>query len=397
MPIHINKNNKKKTISKNPSYKGGKLLRIKSMTASKGDKFYIKTPVIDKITLLGGKDLSQEEQDIFEWRLREGIKKNRDLIQSHEFKDPKDKEVSRYRCHYKIFPDPESERHIMLSYGPYNYNNRYFKLEFNPAKLGKSGVQFLKNWFDNTFEQSFEKIISLPKCIGKIHIAIDIVGIDVADLILNFDEDGKSNRWHAQEGLLETYYTDAKEKTASKLKIYKKKRDTKNLEEDEGPDDTIYTTGEEAEDSKDEGECQHSDERSGEWATPQAFHSKTAELSAKRITPVTRIEKEIQTDRSLKHLYKLKPHFKDVKILLPLKLNDDQVPEGQHHWQLFLDSVRWRGYDSALNLLPQHLRFEYKRAFESCVKNVFEDPYNKVLEWEALIQKAVKDSHLLDV
>lgn len=398
MAIRIRKNSKKTSPSRNPSYKGGNLLRIKSMTASKGDKFYIRTPIIDKITLLGGKDLSHEEQSYFESCVNNAVRKNRNLIVKHEYNDHRDRENSRYHHHYKIFPlkgeDPENDNYIMLSYGPHNYKNRYFKLEFNPAKLKQTGVKFLKEWFDNTFEQSFDEIVSLPKCIGKIHIAVDIVGIDVADLILNYQEEGKSNRWHAHEGLLESYYTDAKEKRPSKLKIYKKKRDDTQPEEDENPDDEIYTTGEEEEDNQSQEEGR-SDERSGEWSIPQVLHSKSPRLFGK--TPATRVEKEIQTDRSLKHLYKLKPHFKDIKIFLPLKLDESQVPESGHHWQLFLDSVRWRGYDNALNLLPQHLRLEYKRAFESCVQNIFKDPYNKASEWEALIQKAVKDSHLLDV
>ncbi len=58
------------------------------------------------------------------------------------------------------------------------------------------------DWFNDTFHPyTFRKLISTPKCISKLHLAVDVVGIDIKDLILNYQEVGKSNRWHARESI----------------------------------------------------------------------------------------------------------------------------------------------------------------------------------------------------
>ena len=64
MVIKIVKGRKRKP-SRNPSYKGGITIHDTSNSVYRGDRFYIKYPVIDKITLLGNAHFKTDEA--YEW------------------------------------------------------------------------------------------------------------------------------------------------------------------------------------------------------------------------------------------------------------------------------------------------------------------------------------------
>jgi hypothetical protein len=362
--IRINKGKKRKP-SKNPSYKGGMTIYDTSNSVYKGDRFYIKYPVIDKIALLGNAHFTtNEDKEDFKQFIYSIGKATEDgevvdyPLEWHKYNNPNDYARSRYRHHFKI-KGPNGEELAMFSFQPFNEEYRFLKLEFNPAKIGIEGVEYIKRWYDDTIlHSSFSDIINYKKCISKLDIAIDIIGVDIADLILNYNSKEVSQRYHSAGGLLESYYPHC-DKPPSDIIVY----DRNALEEDDEEEESF----------------------------PETYSSQRP----RRKKSITRVEKTIETERPLTELYKLKPHFKDLKVHLAWKASDkSQFPEAGHNWILFLDSVRWRGFENALELVPQSLQKDYKRLFEENVENIFE-VYTHSDSWREIWTESIKRSGLL--
>ena len=230
-------------------------------------------------------------------------------------------------------------------------------MEFNPRKLGQKNVERLIDWYNSTIAHStFSDIASVPHCITRLDLAVDIVGAHISDLVLNRN-DGKSNQWHSAKGLLETYYFGARAGKSSKIKAYNKKEQaisTGEIEEEHYP------------------------------------------YGRKNVTRVAVSLNEIKL--AINDLYKLINHFKHVKIYSPMDLSygyfQGFMPEGEEHFRLALDSVRLRGEAEALEQLPAKTSKNYKELLRRGMRNIL-DLYSLTENWRCYWQDGLEASGLL--
>ncbi|HAJ89814.1 MAG TPA: hypothetical protein DCM27_02185, partial [Rhodospirillaceae bacterium] len=91
---------------------------------------------------------------------------------------------------------------------------RFFRCEFNPDKLQKSGMDDLKSLLDALFKNdiypiTYQNIFDNPKGINRIDIAVDMLGVDACDLEGRYLFKNKALKGHVYEspnGRLETFY-----------------------------------------------------------------------------------------------------------------------------------------------------------------------------------------------
>lgn len=354
-PVYF-KNTDADKLKKNPSNKGQFPTYILNNVIYKGDNYYITLPIIDKIILFSDPLLSSEEKkqlnDIlfFDAKNKEEGKSPESIVEVMQFKNAAQKHKTRYKNHYRITP-PNSHGSVAFFLDPIGKKQRFIKMEFSPWKLGAEGVTYFIDWYDQHIVHStYAGDMSKKQCIGKLHVAFDIVGIHIADLILNHASLGKASQWHGSTGRIETQYPNAKPGVSSKLKIYNKLKQATETGEYLPYGDDI---------------------------------------------PIVRVEKEITTKLSLMDLVKLKKnHFKGISLPLPLDI-EGGVPEETHHWELFLDSVRYRGIEGALNKLPRSIRQDYIEQFDQCMVEVFPEKEICATLWSKFWPIALKKSGLL--
>ncbi len=308
------------------------------------DNYYITKPYIDKITICGTPPAIKSLEDkrylndflFFEAKCAEESNPTDCLVERMKIEDFKKKPwLKTYKNHFKITP-PGTKKYMTFFFdkGKDNPGQRFLRMELNPRKIGREGVEYLIQWYNQTLaHNSFKDIASLKGCINQMDIAVDIVGVHISDLILNMNK-GKTNQWHSEEGLLETCYFNAKKGVPSKIKMYNKAEEDKDHPYGEGVD-------------------------------------------------VTRLEFTVKTTLSLSELSKLNNPFVKVEVMKPKELPrayKEQFGQEQHYTDMFLDTVRFRGQESALARLPEELRTSYRVLLTKGLKNITED-YCDINEW----------------
>lgn len=104
-----------------------------------------------------------------------------------------------------------------------NKGARYLKLEFNPEKLGRKGIQKLADWYNETLvHYPFEDVCRDPTAIQRLDVALDVYGVHISDLIIPGIKGYKSKEWRSEQGLLETHYPFSSPGKQSDFKVYDK-------------------------------------------------------------------------------------------------------------------------------------------------------------------------------
>ena len=198
-----------------------------------------------------------------------------------------------------------------------------FRIEMNPAKLGRNGLKIFREQFHEFMFTaiSFPQVIEVAK-VTRLDLAVDVIGVQIGELLLELRKPGKWHAYHAEDGLMETIYLGIKSKSNSTRWAYDK---LKQLEE----------TG----------------------ATP--LHG-TADH--------TRIEARCKTMRTVMELQKLNNPLSKLRVLFP---SVGKPPEEPHHWRLFVDSCRHRGIANALALIPKPVREAYAVTLEGTMKHIW--------------------------
>lgn len=289
-------------------------------------------PVIDKIVLtVGIKDeLAQEA-------VLEGLGFSVKDEAQPEYTQAVTKNVP-YK--YKVrFTPSGSEHHVSIFAGAYNKNLNFLKFEFNPAALGKDGVEKFKDAVAEIFlgNLTYDDLLATAN-ISRLDIAVDVVNLGMDRLLIEPKIDGKTHAYFGLSGVLETAYLGTKPKSNSPLKVYNKTQE--------------------------------------ELDTKKPPKVPGAE--------VVRIERTVFTKLKLATLHKLKNHLKGLDVFVPTV---SICPEGQHHWLMFLDSCKFRGVQGALEQIPVELRDDYEDALETG-KNSIWKPDKIWDDWPEILKKS---------
>ena len=221
---------------------------------------------------------------------------------------------------------PPGDAQVLIQAGPKKPGVTHgLRLEFNPRRLGKLGIAFLKSQLESLVLDglNFAKIIA-EGTVTKLDIAVDLVGIRVDQLDVRFSGGGKSQWYHSEKGQAETGYFGIKQKKTTKQNLpapfvsYNKRKEIKDKGTEGGKQ--LY------------GGLSH-----------------------------TRIEFHATPGKPFPKLAKLANPFNTISLAYP------QAPNGikPYAWAFFLDSCQRRGREAALDLLPAgQLRKRYRKALD---------------------------------
>jgi hypothetical protein len=204
---------------------------------------------------------------------------------------------------------PSSGDSVLVQAGPKKKTTTHtLRLEFNPAALGSSGIAFLKTQLESLVPDglSFVDIITNGK-VTRVDIAVDIIGIHLADLLLSMNSGGKQHWYLSAEGKPETGYLGMKKSdTNAKWVTYNKRQQIK---------DSSSSLAEQA-----YGGLSH-----------------------------TRIEYHAKPNKPFFALNTVTNPFNEISLAFP------KAPKGvkPYAWTFFIDSCVRRGQPAALAMLPE--------------------------------------------
>jgi hypothetical protein len=215
---------------------------------------------------------------------------------------------------------PSSGHTVHVHVGP-KKKTTTLRLEFNPTELGAPGIAFLKTQLEKLVLDglSFSDIIAKGK-VTRVDIAVDIVGIHLADVLLLVKGGGKQHWYLSGDGKPETGYLGMSKKAKNaKLKAYNKRQEVKD-------------------------------------------HSKVPVEQAHGGLSHTRVEYIFKTpNKSFLELNTLKNPFDKISLAYP------KAPKGvkAYAWVFFMDSCVRRGQTAALAMIPEgKLRKSYQKAID---------------------------------
>lgn len=223
----------------------------------------------------------------------------------------------------------------------------FTRFEFNPARLGAAGVEFLRDQLVQVFFEWHPWSAIAVNCkVTRLDIAVDLVGVRTADLIIEQvvqhakAKPGKKWCYFSPSGVLETA----------------------NLGFKKGQ------------------------------PVPIIIYDKAQELTDKGGTPIyggaahARVERRMQPNRSIASLAKMKNPLMGVVIIDPTK--PIIPPETPHAWTFFLDSCRMRGRKAALSLLSaQDIPAAYVEALKTADRHVWR-PGKLWTKWPEALKKS---------
>ena len=205
-----------------------------------------------------------------------------------------------------------SNQAILIQVDPGSPKVAFARFEFNPAKLGPSGMEFLRTELsDLLMHQVPWSQFATQARVTRIDLACDLVNVGVEALAFSTSVLGKSHVYFGMKGAVQTAYLAVKKGKSGKITAYNKKRQLKDTGKDPQYGDLAHT----------------------------------------------RIEVRLATKYPMNQLAKLQNPFAkiDLRYLAPTA---DGIED--HIWAHFTDAVRYRGVTAALALIPSGLRPPYE-------------------------------------
>lgn len=208
----------------------------------------------------------------------------------------------------------------------------FMRFEFNPAALGRSGIEFLRERLEGPIfmNQYTWKQIASGCRVTRLDLAIDLIGVRTASLLIEHGTQGKKAKpgkklcIYAASGALETAYPKFAKGKLAPIIVYDKAQ--------------------------------------------QLTESQGAALYGDK--PHARVEFRLQPNRPITGLNSMKNPFLGLSIIDPGKPIDP--PETPHAWGFFLDSCRHRGRAGALSLMPiGETRTAYAQALKSADRGIW--------------------------
>ena len=305
-------------------------------------------PFIDKITIthkIADKELTAA---LVESLLQEADKEQGHFKKAAQFKSG----AVSYRASVNLIVPP-GDAQVLIQAGPKKKGITHaLRLEFNPSRLGKPGIAFLKTQIESLVsgplvsdDLSFDDIIA-KGTVTRVDIAVDVVGIRVDKLDVRFLGDGKSHWYYSNKGQPETGYYGIKQN--------KKKQNSP----------APWITYNKRQEIKDKG--------------PEGGKQLYGGLSH------TRIEFHAIQKKPFAKLGTLANPFDTISLAYP------QAPKGikPYAWAFFLDACHRRGREEALQTISEvATRNKYAAALEEAHK-AFWKPEQIWKHWPAAIQQS---------
>lgn len=307
-----------------------------------GERVAVLRPVLDKIAITYQIPEPDLAGAVIESLLQEAEAKQ-NFKSAPQFKSG----AMKYAASTKLIM-PFSGAETLVQAGPKKSGVKHgLRLEFNPSRLGKSGILFLKERLESLVANglSYEKIIS-QGTVTRLDVAVDLVGIGLHDLDVSYSGTGKCHWYYSSEKKAQTGYFGVggyvKDKSAPYI-IYNKR---KELAEKSKVIDSLHYNG----------------------------------LSH------TRIEYRGKPMKSFLALENWKNPFTSISLAFP------QPPEGvpPHLWQFFIDSCHRRGHQATLAMVPEGERALFTKGLWGA-HQAFWNPHKIWMGWE----NALVDSGLL--
>lgn len=231
-----------------------------------------------------------------------------------------------------MVPLRSTTERVLFSWNPTKKTWPYFRIDFNPSKLGTEAIeQLIYVEIDLLLEYGVAEFNAKAK-ISRIDIAIDLSGVSIQDLFVFSNQAVRSAKYD-RKGNRESLYLGSSKSTAQ-TRIY----------------------------------------------------DKVAEMIAKgqmveSVQPITRIERVVRNAGYLKNLAKMKNHFSTLH-LASMDGTANGIPI--HIWRMFVSHAQRHTTQAALAQLPKPERAKYKAALKAN-EPIWWDTAEIWKQWPALI------------
>lgn len=218
-----------------------------------------------------------------------------------------------------------SGENILVQTDPKKAGTPFFRFDFNPSRLGAKGVIFFKKELDflfckQEFGISYSDILSSPKAVYRLDIAVDILGVDISDLEIEYSPHGnqiqsvKPMQYLSETGRTQTTYPNALLNGDNKTYLYNKKHEQADKGEPPLYEDALHTRFE---------------HRYKEW------------------------------NRPISHLSKIGLGTTPLKKVNIRWIDYKAIQNEPYDHVLFLQYARQRGLKKALEVIPEHNQMAY--------------------------------------
>lgn len=290
-----------------------------------GTKWKILVPKIDKLSFTY--DMHPSDHKMVKEQLWDLSK------EGEPFSPAKPSKTTRYRTRVHL-THPATGHSILIEVDPKPSKKHipFIRLDLNPAKLGPKGVEFLKDRLVEVFLGNLSwKAIATGCKVTRIDLALDVLNVPIDQLLIRSNKSGKSHCYYSASGVLETAYLEVKKGKAGTTTVYNK----------------------------------------GQQLIDKERNPKFAGVAH------TRIEVHVKTARPIVKLGTLPNPFSKLQVGYPAMAGTP--PEQLHHWQHFLDSVRYRGEAAALSVIED---LALRETYASALAVAQETFWNPVKLWE---------------
>ncbi len=217
--------------------------------------------------------------------------------------------IKGYKYQYWINLPGTSERVLFQARPTDKTKTRYFRYEFNPSRLGQTGLKALKKRLQMLGSEGNYRHLVKNAVVTRFDVAIDLVNASMDQLVVVSAGGGKRHAYFGGHGPIQTMYLGIKPGRKSS-------------------DHYAYDRRQKEMDGKN-GEA-------ADWP------------------PVTRLEFRITTAKlPYANIHAVANPLERMRVFDPSSVNPGIDPTV---WQLFIDSCTLRGPEGALKLLPKGLR-----------------------------------------
>lgn len=355
-------------------------------------KVYITKPKIDKISIV---------YDIPDIDVRKiilgGLMETFDLGEDEVVQRAKGGSQQKYKMAAQICP-PNTEHKMLVQLAPKAKATKFLRLEFNPDLLGCANVKWALSYLSDEIlypPYNWSDLIH-NGLVTRVDVACDLVNIWVGDPLVKQHNNHKSHVFHGLNGWPETIYINPLTANGNLRKygdmVYDKARQLKDTAKQlkdkakrlRNKANQLKGINQQLEDKAEQLEAQ-----------AKQLENESPDLVYHESIPHTRVEVKYKgVKKSPLELATIKDKFHFFEILA---FGPDKAPDktgGKSYiWKLFLDSCRYRGEGSAIELLPKELQDRYMDVLNLEEKAPLWRPHKIWKHWP----EVVADSGLFDI
>lgn len=303
----------------------------------------------------------------------------------------------KYKMAAQICP-PNTEHKMLVQLDPKAKTTKFLRLEFNPDLLGRANVRWALSYLSDEIlhpPYNWNHLIH-NGLVTRVDVACDLVNIWIGDLLVKQHNNHKSHVYHGLNGRPETLYINPLTASGNLRPqgdmVYDKSQQLK---------DAAKKLKDKAKRLRNQAnQLKGTDQQSLDMAKQlkaqaEQLENESPDLVYHETIPHTRVEVKYKgMKRPPLELALIKDKFYNFEVLA---FGPDKAPDktgGKSYvWQLFLDSCRYRGEDSAIELPPKELQGKYMDVLYLEEKKPLWRPHKIWEHWP----EVVADSGLLDI